>query len=101
MAYTDEEVEAQRAVVEKLRGQVLDADAKTAERQADAQREIEMAQLKAEEARLQAELDAKKEAQKVANVKDAASGPLDQAKEQQKQAEDAAAAAAEARNDKE
>jgi hypothetical protein len=53
---TDEEVEEQRAAVEELRSRVADAKAGGGSAQRELDNEIQLMQLQAEEARLQAEL---------------------------------------------
>lgn len=96
---TDEDLARKRERVSKLRDQLAEAEATRTNRVLDTDREIEAARLDAEEKRLEAQLSQAKEAAKVSVVKEGASGPLAQAKEQMKQAE--AQSAARAKTDKE
>ena len=86
MPVTDADLEKQRERNEKLREQIAEAAATRAERESDAAREVEMAQLKAEEARLTAELEASRSAAKVASVKAGAAGLLGTVTEQEAEA---------------
>lgn len=84
---TEEELERERERNEKLRAQIADEQAKLAERANAAEREVALNQLKAEGARLEAQLNNVKESAKAASIKDGASGPLAQAQEQLKAAQ--------------
>lgn len=79
---TDKDLEAQRARVDKLRDQLAAEQSKATEGQTDLHNEVELTQLQAEEARLQTELAAAKEATKKGALRDGAAVPLAQAKEQ-------------------
>jgi hypothetical protein len=94
MAVSDEELAEKRKRVEKLRSDIASAEATQAARVREQENEIEAAQLDAEAARLEAQLTRTKERSKVASIKDGASRPLDQAKEELKAANAQAAAAA-------
>jgi hypothetical protein len=90
---TDEDLAKKQASVAKLRQQVEDADRLRITRERDQANDITYAQLDAEEARLQAQLDAAKAAAKVGSVKDAASAPLAAAQEDKAVAQAQGAAA--------
>ena len=72
MAITDEELVKKQAHVQKLREQVANEEAKRTERQADLVNDITARQLDAEAARLEAQLEAAKQANKVSAVKEGA-----------------------------
>lgn len=57
MAVTDDELEGLREENDSLRQQIAEADRMRYERDAEASRELEAAQLRAENTRLQAQLD--------------------------------------------
>ena len=82
MAVSDDELQAQVKTNKKLREQLAEAQSKENQRHVEAGRELRYAQLKAEEARLQAQLDAAKRSAQAGSVKDAVSGPLAAAREQ-------------------
>jgi len=79
---SDEDLQAQAEKVEKLRQQVVDADANRENRERELSNDIAMTQLQAEEAALQARLAVAKESGKVASVKAGADAPLSAAKDQ-------------------
>lgn len=68
MPVTDKDLEKKRERIAKLREQVANEEAKAAENVLEQSREIEIAQLDVEEARLQAQLSAAKEVAKRSNV---------------------------------
>lgn len=84
---SDDDLQKLREKNAQLREQIDNEQSKRSEREADKSRELEYTQLQAEQARLQAELDAVKESAKVASVNEAASAPLAAAKEQLKAAQ--------------
>lgn len=90
MAISDDDLAKKQDYVEKLRQQVASEEAKRTEREAGLQNDITAAQLDAEASRLEAQLQAAKDANKVAAVKAGASNVTD-VLEQEKA--DAAAAA--------
>lgn len=81
MPTSDEELQKQSERVQKLREQVAEAEAKRVEREREVANDITMAQLKAEEAQLEARLTVAREAGKVNAVKAGVAAPLDAAKE--------------------
>jgi hypothetical protein len=74
---TEKDVEKQRDRVEKLRQRVADSTTGYDEHVQEASRQIEMAQLQAEEARLEHELSINKEMAKARTVRDATLPVLD------------------------
>lgn len=78
---SDEDLAKQQARVEKLRQQVEDAERTRSIREREYANAITMEQLRAEEARLQSQLDAAKADARVSSVKEGASGPLEAARE--------------------
>lgn len=101
---TEDDLRKQRDRVDKLREQLAQENAKLVAGVQDQQNEVEMAQLKAEEASLLAELAAAKDVSKKAAIKSGASLPLAQAKQQMEEAvarEKAVAEAAEEQAKKE
>lgn len=68
-APTDDDFEAQRARIDKLRSQTASAETLRIEREKDASRQIEKNRLDAEEARLKAELAVTKNAGMVGVIK--------------------------------
>lgn len=81
-----EDLEKQRQTNDELREQIAAAEAERADREATLNREIEYAQLQAEEARLRATLASAQETAREGAVTDAAAGPLAQAREQAERA---------------
>lgn len=79
---TEKELEELQARLAKKRDQIAAEEAKRAERQGEQEREIRFAQLQAEEARLDAELNRAKQLSKVAGSKEAASTVLESAQAQ-------------------
>lgn len=94
MPATQEDVDKARDRVNKLREQVSDARTSEAERVLAAQRDLDLASLEAEEARLKGELVTAKEAAKASTVKAGAADLLESVKDQRKAADDLAAAQA-------
>ena len=90
---SDEDLAKQQERVNKLRQQVAEAEATRTAREREQANAITMEQLKAEEARLQANLDAAKAGGSASAVKEGASGPLEQAREDRQTAEKIGAAA--------
>jgi hypothetical protein len=86
VATSDEDLDKMRDRVEKLRQQVATEEAKLTERQADLQNDITAAQLETETARLEAQLQAAKEANKVSTVKEGVSSLLAAATEEKAKA---------------
>jgi hypothetical protein len=76
MSVTEKDLEKKRERLAKLREQVANEEAKAATNALDQSREIEIVQLDAEEARLEAQLAAAKEAAKRSAAKEGASGTL-------------------------
>lgn len=83
MPTTDEELTKKGEQVQKLREQVAAAQDQRVSREAEVSNDIAMAQLKAEETRLQAQLDAVKSDGKAASVNAAAASVLDTIKDDQ------------------
>lgn len=83
---TDSDLEKQRTRVDKLRDQVAAEQAKITAGSTNLHNEVEMTLLQAEEARLEAELAAAKEASTKAAQREGASVPLAQAKQQMEEA---------------
>ena len=77
---SDEDLANAAERVNKLRQQVAEAEATRTARERQQANAITMEQLKAEEARLQANLDAAKAGGSASAVKEGASGPLEQAR---------------------
>jgi hypothetical protein len=77
MPTTDEELTKKGEQVQKLREQVAAAEAQRVSREAEVSNDIAMEQLKAEETRLQAQLDAAKNDSKASSVKAGAASVLD------------------------
>lgn len=99
MPTTDEELAKKAEHVQKLREKVAAATAQRLDRERGVANDIALAQLTAEETRLQAQLDEADRRSKAAAVKEGASGVLATIKEDQANAEaqakaEAAAAAA-------
>jgi hypothetical protein len=99
MPTTDEELAKKAEHVQKLREKVAAATAQRLDREKGLANDIAMAQLTAEETRLQAELDEADRRSKAAAVKEGAAGVLATLKEEQVNADarakaEAAAAAA-------
>jgi hypothetical protein len=90
---SDADLAKKQERVAKLRAQVEEAERTRVERERDQANTITMAQLDAEEARLQAQLDSAKAAGRVSTVKEGASGPLEAAREDLRIAEAQGAAA--------
>lgn len=86
MPVTDADLEKQRERNEKLREQIAEAAATRADRESEVAREVEMAQLKAEEARLSAELENQKSAAKATSIKAGAAGLLGTVSDQEAEA---------------
>lgn len=86
VAISDEEIGKRQSRVEKLREQVAAEEAKRIDREAGLSNDIAAAQLDAEEARLIAQLEAAKEANKVSAVKGGVSSVLDPVEEDRKNA---------------
>lgn len=86
MATSDEDLKKKQEHVARLREQVAAEEAKRVTREAELANDVTMAQLTAEEARLEAQLTAARQANKVTAVKDGASAPLQSAREQMEQA---------------
>lgn len=84
---SDEELQAKRDRVAKLREQLANEEAKASVRVREQENAIEAAQLDAEEARLQLQLHNAKEGAKVASVKQGVEPVLTSAKEQMRLAE--------------
>ncbi len=95
MATTDKELDKLRSANDKLRDQIAAEEATRASSDADAAREIEAEQLKAEQARLEAQLNLAKAAN-AASKKGAESGPLQVAREAREAAEEQGKAQVEA-----
>lgn len=68
-AVTDKDLEQKRASIERLREQITTQEAKASSVVQEQNNAIEMAQLEAEEARLQAQLAAAREQAKVSNIR--------------------------------
>ena len=96
MATSDEELQAKADKIQKLREQIAAEEAKRLEREAAVANDITAAQLDAEATRLQAQLEAAKNANKANAVKDGAANVLEAAKADLKTAAAAASAAANA-----
>lgn len=77
MAITEEELDEKRQRVEKLRREVAAEEAKRLTREAEAGNTLVSTQLDAETVRLEAQLAAAKERNKVAAVKDGIAAPLE------------------------
>ena len=86
MAVTDEEILQKQERVAKLRNDIASAEATQAARVREQENTILATQLDAEAARLEAQLNVTKQNAKVASVKEGASLPLTQAKEELKAA---------------
>lgn len=95
MAVTEEDLDNERKAIEKLRGQVADTQAKAEQRVRDQANVVEHEALKAERARLEAQLAVAREQAKAATVKEGASGVLDQVKDEREAAENLAKSAKE------
>lgn len=95
MATTEKDLDAKRQRVERLREQVRAEENKRLEREAALTNDVTAAQLDNEAARLEAQLAAAKEANKVAAVKDGAASVLDAVKAEQEAASAALNAPAE------
>lgn len=90
---SDTDLAKKQERVAKLRAQVEEQERTRSQREREQANAITMAQLDAEEARLQAQLDAARAGSKVGAVKEGASGPLEAAREERKIAEAQGAAA--------
>jgi hypothetical protein len=90
---SDADLAKKQERVARLRAQVEEANRTRITREQQQANTITMAQLDAEEARLEAELAAAKSASRVGAVKEGASGPLAAAKEEKAVAEAQGAAA--------
>jgi len=86
MPTSEKELDAKRASVDKLRQQVEDARQARLAAEAEVGNDVTLAQLEAEEALLQVELDREKESAKRSNVSAAVDVMLNAAEEQKKQA---------------
>ena len=87
MPTSDEELAAKRAQVEKLRVNVATENAKREQRERELANDVHAAQLDAEIAQLEVQLEQAKASNKVAAVKEGATGPLQAAVEDKKAAE--------------
>lgn len=87
MPTTEEELDEKRQRNQKLRDQLAAEEAKRVDRETSLANDVTAMQLDAEAVRLQAALDAAKEANKVSAVKEGAAPVLDAAKEDIKNAE--------------
>jgi hypothetical protein len=76
MPVTEKDLEKKRDRIAKLREQVANEELKVATNAAEQSNEIEIRQLEAEEARLEAQLAAAKEATKKSVATEGAAGPL-------------------------
>lgn len=93
MAVSDEEVQAQQEKLVKMREQLANAERTRVENERAQHNEILMADLKAEEARLEAQLVEAKAASTKTAVKEGAGTPLQAAREAQAAAREQAKAA--------
>ncbi len=97
MPVTDEDLGKQQAKLEKMREQLADATAAREDRERELARELDMKRLKAEEARLQGELNLAKEMAKVKSVRAGSADLVESVEEQERastvQAESVASAA--------
>lgn len=84
MATDEKEVESLRKAVDKKRDQLEKARRDRVEKEQGLSNDIELAQLKAEEARLDAAIAGEKQFSTVSAVRDGASVPLEQAKDEMK-----------------
>lgn len=100
MPTSDEELQAQRDRVDKLRERVAAERVKAVDNTASVQNDVDAALLSAEEARLEAELAAVKQTSTKSAAKEAAARPLEQAKEQMEEAVAAQKAAEQAASGK-
>lgn len=94
MAITEEELDAKRQRVEKLREQVAAERQKRAARESDLVNEVAAAQLDAEATHLEATLEAERRNNKVAEVKAGAASVLDAVRADQANAKERASAQA-------
>lgn len=92
MPTTDDALRKQQDKVTKLRQQLADEERKRTAREREVANDITMAQLQAEEARLQSQLIAAKERNKVSAVRSGAEAPLESAREALREAEQQSAA---------
>jgi hypothetical protein len=81
MPTSDEDLQAKRDEVSKLREQVANEEAKRLERERNLSNEVEAANLDAEAANLRAQLAAAKESAKVGTVRAGATAPIEAARE--------------------
>jgi predicted nucleic acid-binding Zn-ribbon protein len=82
MPITENDLQKKRDRLDKLREQIADAETTASAHVTDQAYQVEMAQLEAEEARLETQLARAKASAKVTVAKDGATGPLQAAKEQ-------------------
>lgn len=99
MSVTDEELDKQRKELEKLREQVAETEAQRTEREQEQSRVLDMANMKAEEERLRAQLAAAREAAKLSSVRSGTAEQIDQAKDDAKAAQEQSDAQAKAEAD--
>lgn len=86
MPTSDEDLQKKSDRVQKLREQVAAEESKRTTRERELANDVTMAQLEAEEAKLEARLAATKEQGKVSAVKEGAAAPLSAAKEEMERA---------------
>lgn len=87
MPTSNEDLQAKKDRVEKLREQVASEEAKRLEREQALANDVTAAQLDAEAARLEAQLETAKQSNKAAAVKEGASDLLDAANDDKARAE--------------